>query len=247
MSGAAVSARDVRRLLKGASAQLTGRGERGPNRKVRRNSYDVDSRQARVFRPIGDGTTAGALGWIDCLLKTVTEWDDLERKKGGARPIGFHGIRVLETLLGRRGVIQVDFRTGRLEPAIATIARVAGLCRTTVVRALARLNALKILHWVRRTQKTQNEGQAGPQMEQVTNAYWFDLSGLPARVLQRFRDLWNRKRVRREGTVPPDPHQATAPSAELAAILGSIEAGIAAKEEGASPSSGQHPRSEIKG
>ncbi len=246
MSGAP-TARDVRRLLKGASATLTGRAERGPDRRVRRNSYDVDSRKAQVFRPIGDGSTAGALGWIDCLLKTVTEWDDRERRKGGARPIGFHGIRVLETLLGRRGVIQVDFRTGRLEPAIDTIARVAGLCRTTVIRALARLNALKILHWVRRTQRTANAGQSGPQREQVTNAYWFDLSGLPARVLRRFRDLWNRKRVRREGTLPPDPLKSAAPSKELAALLGSIEAGIAAKEQGASPPCGQYPRSEIKG
>ena len=246
MSGAP-TARDVRRLLKGASAQLTGRTERGADRKVRRNSYDVDSRQAQVFRPIGDGSTAGALGWIDCLLKTVTEWDDLERRKGGARPIGFHGIRVLETLLGRRGVIQVDFRTGRLEPAIDTIARVAGLCRTTVVRALARLNALKILHWVRRTQRTQTAGQPGPQREQVTNAYWFDLSGLPARVRQRFRDLWNRKRVSREGTLSIAPPKITGPSPELAAILVSIEAGIAAKEQSASPPSGQYPRSEIKG
>jgi hypothetical protein len=246
MSGAP-TARDVRRLLKGASASLSGRTERGPDRRVRRNSYDVDSRHAQVFRPIGDGSTAGALGWIDCLLKTVTEWDDLERKKGGARPIGFHGIRVLETLLGRRGVIQVDFRTGRLEPAIDTIARVAGLCRTTVVRALARLNALKILHWVRRTQRAATAGQSGPQLEQVSNAYWFDLSGLPARVLQRFRDLWNRKRVRREGTVPPDTPKSAGPSPELAAILGSIEKGIAAKERGASPPCGQYPSSEIKG
>lgn len=168
---AAPSARDVRRLPKGASAHLTGRTERGPDRKIRRNSYDVDSRQAQVFRPIGDGTTAGALGWIDCLLKTVTEWDDLERRKGGARPIGFHGIRVLETLLGRRGVIQMDFRTGRLEPAIDTIARVAPVPHHRDARPRpperAQGPALGPAH-------PAHAGQPGPQREQVTNAYWFD-------------------------------------------------------------------------
>ena len=160
-AGAAFTARQTRQLTKRVSAHLSGRSERGQDRKVRRNSYDVDDRRAQGFRPIGDGSTADALGWIDSLLKVVGEWDDAERRTGGGRPLGLHGIRVLETLLGRRGTIGVDFRTGRIEPAIDTIARVARLSRTTVIRALAKLKALKILDWVRRTQRTDRGGLFG--------------------------------------------------------------------------------------
>ena len=182
---AAPTARQARQFTLKFTAQLTGRSERGPDRKVRRDSFDIDDRRAQVSRRIGDGTTAGALSWIDCLLKTVGEWDNLERRKGGGRPLGLAGMRVLETLLGRHGTVAIDFRSGLLEPALDTIARVAGVCRTTVVRALARLRALKILEWVRRTRRTDAEGQAGPQREQVSNSYYFTPERLPARVLQR--------------------------------------------------------------
>ena len=92
---AASMGRQTRQLTKGFTARLTGKAERGSDRKVRRGSIDIEDRRARVFRPIGDGTTAGALGWIDCMLKVVAEWDNEQRAKGGARPLGLHGLRVL--------------------------------------------------------------------------------------------------------------------------------------------------------
>lgn len=243
MSGADFSARHARQMTKRVAAHLTGRSERGPDRKVLRNSYDVADRRAQVFRPIGDGTTAGALSWIDCLLKTVSEWDDWSRRKGGARPLGFHGLRVLETLLGRRGTIAVDFKTGRLDPAIETIAHVACLSKTTVIRALAKLRDLGLLSWVRRSQKTGNDGLYGPQREQVSNAYFFTPEGLPARVLQRLRDLVTRRKLRRGGVEPPAPDTppslATVRDPELRAALERMEQGL-----NASPPSGLYPCSE---
>lgn len=237
---AASMGRQARQLVRGFAAGLSGKGERGRDRKVRRASYDVEDRRAQVFRPIGDGTTAGALAWIDCLLKAVTEWDDVERRKNGGRPLGLAGIRVLETLLGRRGVIAIDFRTGRLEPAIDTIARVAGVARTTVVRALARLRAMKILDWVRRSQAKPDAGDWGPQREQVSNAYYFTPEALPLRVLQRLRDLVARRRLRSKPTAaPPAPPPPPPPSAELASALADLGAGIS----NASPPSGQYPLS----
>lgn len=242
---AASMGRQARQLVRGFTAHLSGKDERGPDRKVRRSSYDVADRRAQVFRPIADGTTAGALGWIDCLLKTVTEWDDVERRKGGARPLGFAGIRVLETILGRRGGIPIDFKTGRLEPAIDTIARIARLSRTTVIRALARLREMKILDWVRRSQRTGNDGQFGPQREQVSNAYFFTPEALPARVLQRFRDLLARKRLRRMDASPaPSQAPLAAPqSSELREALAALGAGVA----NVSTPSGQYPRSGAEG
>lgn len=246
----APTARQARQFTAKLTAQLTGRSERGPDRKVRRGSVDVDDRRAQVFRPIGDGTTAGALSWIDCLLTTMKEWDRKERKKGGARPLGHAGVAVLETLLGRRGTIAIDFRTGRLDPALETIARVAGVAKTTVVRALARLKAMKILSWIRRTQRTGNDGQYGPQREQISNAYFFTPEALPARVLQRLRDLVSRRALRRKASSSPPTNAPPPPaSSELRDVLARMRAGIEAREQAsnASPPSGQYPRSGFKG
>jgi hypothetical protein len=46
----------------------------------------------------------------------------------------------------------------------------------TVVRALRRLNDHGFLSWLRRTEALDNDG-AGPQVQQITNAYWFELRG----------------------------------------------------------------------
>ncbi len=247
---AASMGRQARQVTKGFTARLTGKAERGADRKVRRGSIDIEDRRARVFRPIGDGTTAGALGWIDCMLKVVAEWDNEQRAKGGARPLGLHGLRVLEALLGRHGKIAVDFKSGRLDPALDTIASAAGVTKTTVVRALERLKSLKILDWIRRTERTGADGVFGPQRRQVSNAYFFTPHELPARVAQRLRDLLARKRLRRTGTTPAaSPAAVAEPSCpDLRGTLARIKAGIARRDEGvsASPPCGQYPVSGVE-
>lgn len=243
---AALTARQAHQITKKFTAQLTGRGTRGTDRKVRRGSLDVNDRNARVSRPIGDGTKNGALSWIDCLLKTVTEWDNHERRKGGGRPLGLYGIRVLEVLLGRHGKVAVDFKSGDIFPEIETIARAAGTSKTTVVRALARLKAMKVLNWIRRTEKTGNYGIFGPQRRQVSNAYWFTPEALPARVLQRLRDRLARWRLRQVKAVsapagqPEAPQQPKCP--EMRAALGRLSEGV-----NAIPPSGQYHSSGVKG
>ncbi|WP_294356326.1 hypothetical protein [uncultured Sphingomonas sp.] len=247
---AAITARQTRQIMKGFAAQLSGRAVRGADRKVRRGSYDVDDRRARVSRPIGDGTTAGALGWIDCLLKVVSEWDDSERRKGGARPLGLHGMRVLEALLGRRGGVGIDFRTGCIEPALDTIAKAADVSRTTVVRALNTLKRIKVLDWVRRTQRTGKDGLFGPQREQVSNSYAFTPEAFPARLLRRFRDLLARKRLARQNTPSGALRPPVEPSCpEMRAALARMEATIAFRSEGqnASTPCGQYHRSGVEG
>lgn len=226
-------ARDTRNLIRGASAALAGR-ERGPDRRVRRNSYDADDDpRAQVFAPIGDGTKAGAMGWIDALLQTAKEFDDLQRAPGGARPLGT-AIAVLEVLLGRRGrtKIPIDFKTGRLDPAIDTIAAAAALGRGTVIRALAALKRHGFLDWVRRTRKTGNDGQYGPQRQQTSNAYFFSLNGMAKRVRQRLRDLLARKRIAREARAAAPPPTEPPPSRKphnsaLSEALGALGAAVA--------------------
>ncbi len=218
-------ARDTKQVIRRAAAQLTGK-VRGPDQRVRRNSYDVDDARARVFSPIGDGTVRGALGWIEDLLKAAKEFDQVTRHRDGGRgPITPYGITVLEALL--TGNV-LDFKTGRLEPAIAWIETVTGFARKTVVDALARLKRHGFLDWVRRSQRTGND--EGPQREQVTNAYFFDIGKLPARVLQRFRDLRER-RHRRLGnaaatSVSGRPVEGPPLDPELEAILGRLGAMI---------------------
>ena len=91
-------------------------------------------------------------------------------------------VTVLEALIRR-----VEFSTGKLYPAIDTIAADAGCHRNSVLGALRRLRHHGFVAWVRRSIKTGNEGQFGPQREQTSNAYYFDhRTGMAARTWQRF-------------------------------------------------------------
>ena len=188
----AVASRQAKQLVKQLAAQMSGKA-RGRDQKVRRDSFDVNDRRAQVFRPIGDGTVAGARSWIDDLLKVAKDFDAWGRPKKGARgPLTPYGLTVLEWLC--RGN-KLDYKTGCLEPAIAWLEKVTGFARRTVVDALKRLRTYGFIDWVRRSQKTDRDKEAGPQREQITNAYFFDVSRLGGpsrlakRVLQRFRDL----------------------------------------------------------
>ncbi|MDF0489229.1 hypothetical protein PX554_13895 [Sphingomonas sp. H39-1-10] len=241
MSGASV-ARQARLLTKKLAAELSGK-KRGPDRRVIRHSVDENEPDAKPWRPIGDGTRDGALGWIDCMLEVARDFDDLERRKGGGRPLGGTGIVVLEVLLGRRGRkrVPIDFKTGELYPMIDTIAQAANLCRVTVVRALARLKAHGFLRWVRRSKKTDKEGEFAPQRVQTSNAYYFDPGALPKAVRIRLRQLFDRKLraiERRNGAPPTGPTAPPKPSySPLRAALEAFGDAVDLVEHGSLPSS----------
>ena len=65
----------------------------------------------------------------------------------------------------------VDFMTGRLDPAITTIADKIQRSYSAVHDALRRLRQAGFLQWIRRSRKTESKGEAGPQIEQISNAY----------------------------------------------------------------------------
>lgn len=83
---------------------------------------------------------------------------------GGA--IGHTGLQVLHTLI----FDFLNYRTGRLDPSYAAIAKAANVCERTVATALKRLKELRILNWLRRcTESRRDDGQY--VREQETNAY----------------------------------------------------------------------------
>lgn len=80
-------------------------------------------------------------------------------------PLGHVALEVLE-LLGH----VVDYRSGRLEPAVAFLMERLKRSRDAVVRALDALRTHGFLDWLRRFEPTGREGR-GPQVRQVSNAY----------------------------------------------------------------------------
>src|SRR5579872_7192774 len=90
------------------------------------------------------------------------------QRKPGKRngPLGPVGLEVLRDLLRL-----IDYRTGRLEPAIATLMRRLKRSRDAICTALANLRAHGFLDWLRRWEPTDAKGEAGPQVKQTTNAY----------------------------------------------------------------------------
>lgn len=107
------------------------------------------------------------IGRLATLLQRVKQLDELlQAADCRLRRIDITVFRALLSFL--------DFKTGRLFPAMETIAAKAGCHLNTVKHALKRLRANGFIERVRRTVRTGNEGQFAPQREQTSNAYWFD-------------------------------------------------------------------------
>lgn len=141
---------------------------------VWRKSYYKGTIEHRIWRPIANGTKRGAKRQIGAILKTAKALERRTRRERqlvhpGCRNgvLGQIGLDVLDVLYNRF----VDFKTGTLEPAIATIAEAVGHSYAAVHAALHRLRAAGFLHWVRRSRTKDNAGSAGPQVEQIPNAY----------------------------------------------------------------------------
>lgn len=206
-----MTARAIGDVLAGRARDASSRRTFQP---VRRDSRHVGEREERIWRALGT-TKREAFRFRDALLQAARYFDERNKEAGkGNGPLGLAGVRVLEELLAI-----VDFKTGRLEPAIDTICRRISKSRATVVRALARLKAHGFLDWVRRTEPTENAGEAGPQVRQITNAYGFDITRLPKMAL-----AWMRKKM--SDGPPPDCEAARrdADRAEVDAMLATVSA-----------------------
>jgi hypothetical protein len=140
---------------------------------VRRKSYHRGERERRIWRSI-DKREIGAR------LRAAEEYDRDNREAGKRNgPLGHVGLEVLRQLYRI-----ADYKTGRLEPSIDYIRRSIGRSRSAVCDALAALKRHGFIDWIRRTQPVENEG-AGPQVEQIPNAYWFSLPKAAAEFVKR--------------------------------------------------------------
>lgn len=140
---------------------------------VWRNSYYVGQIEDRIWKPIHDGTTRGGKRWTGALLKAAEKFElrtrqERREREPGARngALGEVGLRVLAWLYET-----VDYATGRLEPALRTIAEATGYAYSAVHRALVRLREYGFLSWMRRSRPLDDPQPGGPQVEQVSNAY----------------------------------------------------------------------------
>lgn len=142
--------------------------------RVWRNSYYEGQCEARLWRPFAGGDMRGAKRRIGAILRAARELERktrLERQKidPGARNgiLGHIGLDVLDALYNKF----LQFSTGQLDPAVETIARHVGHSYAAVHAALKRLRTHGFLHWMRRTRPKGGKGEAGPQVEQIPNAY----------------------------------------------------------------------------
>ncbi len=164
---------------------------------AREDSVPVGIVEHRIWKPFGElalALTPGQQllavaprptkkdGWnfVDAVLKAARQFDH-DGKNPGDRmgPLGPSGIKVLETLL----FTFADFTTGRIEPALASIAEQAKLARATVSAALKRLKKAGFLSWIRRKREIDAEGP-GPRIHQATSAYWIKLRGRAAGLVR---------------------------------------------------------------
>jgi len=177
---------------------------------VRRNSYYAsDRRSSALWRPIA-ANNGEALRLIAARLKAAEHYNERNKQAGDRQgPLGDVGIRLLRELYRI-----VDFKTGRLEPAIDTLCERINRARATVVKYLAKLKEHGFLDWVRRSEPVDNPG-AGPQVRQITNAYGF---GLPAMAA-----AWVKK-ILGKGPAPDcEIARREADAAEVEAMLDTVD------------------------
>lgn len=117
------------------------------------------------------------------IVLAARKYDLSGRQPGRANgPLGHVALEVLE-LLGH----VVEYRTGRLDPAITYLMRKLRRSRDAVVRALGNLRTHGFLDWLRRFQRVERDGP-GPRVKQITNAYRMTLPARAARLLMTSPD-----------------------------------------------------------
>jgi hypothetical protein len=149
-----------------------GRGGR-PAEPVRRHSRPQGRVEGLFWRPFRPKDVGRYL--------TAAERFERAGKKSGDRngPLGSVAIEVLRELLRL-----IDYRTGRLDPALTTLMARTRRSKDAVVRALAALRQHGFVDWVRRYVPTGNLGP-GPQVQQTSNAYRLALPPAAERLLGR--------------------------------------------------------------
>src|SRR3954453_9939632 len=124
--------------------------------------------------PVWRDSTTAKVKFVPVKKKDAAKWYHKARqferqtrppgKQDGA--LGRNGLAVLHALI----FDFLNYATGRLDPAIETIARKACISVSSAKRGLANLKQWSVLHWVRRAGETRDE-KGRFCLEQDTNAY----------------------------------------------------------------------------
>lgn len=123
--------------------------------------------------PVWSGSTAEPVTWQPMPKKRAVKlWHrarDYERTtrqpghQDGA--LGRNGLAVLHTMI----FDFLNYASGRLDPAIATIAKLAAISERSAARGLAALRRAGVLNWLRRCTGSMEDGRY--VLRQATNAY----------------------------------------------------------------------------
>jgi hypothetical protein len=141
-----------------------------PREPIRRHSRPRGRCESVFWRPFNPKD-------IGRFMLAAERFERAGRRKGERTgPLGAVALEVLRELMRL-----VDYRTGRLEPALTTIMRRVKRSKDAVVRALANLRAHGFLDWLRRWEATGDTN--GPKVKQATNAYRLFLPAAAARLL----------------------------------------------------------------
>src|SRR3569623_3187672 len=137
-----MTASTIRPETRALAARLAaGAAPRRTYQPVRRNSRHAGERELRSWKqenvfPADERRERG---------KALREYDRQHKLPGKMMgPIGRGGVELYDELLGMR-----EFRSGRLDPALETIARRLRVAKQTVVAALARLKSHGFIDWFR--------------------------------------------------------------------------------------------------
>ena len=122
-----------------------------------------------------------APGQVGDFMRAAERFDRTKREKGQPQgPLGPVGLEVLRELLNL-----IDHATGRLDPAIGTIAVRIKRSRDAVWRALKALKTHGFIDWIRRYVPAPTAGGAGPQVRQTSTAYRLMLPAVAKALLGR--------------------------------------------------------------
>jgi hypothetical protein len=161
-------------------------------------------------------------------IKLAARRFELASRRKGQRSgtLGPIALEILD-LLGNL----VDYRSGRLDPAITYLMKKLKRSRDAVVRALTALRDAGFLDWIRRTEPT---GEAGkrPQVKQASNAYRLSL---PARLAHLAGSYFTKAPPPER----PNPPPATAEAIEHDGMRAAFER--LRRTINASPPGGQEP------
>ena len=148
-----------------------------------RSSFDIEDPRAKVERPLGDGTAEGTIAFIRSWLITIEDYAEHIKRKGRAHEITANAIKLIRSIMWRC----VDRTTGKCEVTLERIMQVSNFSRPTVVSLLKICRKHGLIDWVRRTEKTDNAPGEGPQVRQTANAYFFEVTNLPAEAYRRLK------------------------------------------------------------